>query len=95
MSRSPDSGFAEKMRNHSVNGVTALAGDPSDKASEIIGYVHSLTCYMSALVADPHNYRGPHLEREIDLLNKQIVVGAFDALSYLAALADFYISEIE
>ncbi len=88
----PESEFLQRMQSHTVYGVRELAGDPQDKASEILGYVHALITYMSALVAE--GYRGPHLNRPIDTLNRQIVGGAFDALSYLAALADFYVVEI-
>lgn len=91
----PDSAFLERMRAHTISGVRELSADPHDQASEILGHIHALTTYMSALVADPEDYQGPHLDREIDTLNRQVVSGAFDALSYLAALADFYVSEID
>ena len=87
--------FRQRMLDHRICGVAELSGDPQDKASQLIGYVYALTTYMSALMADPEGHKGPHLERQIDTLNKQVVSGAFDAISHLAAMADFFISEIE
>ncbi len=96
MARSlPDSAFLERMRTHTIHGVRELANDPRDRAHELVRHLYALTTYMSALVADPEGYDGPHLDRQIDTLNRQVVSGAFDALSHLAGLADFYISEIE
>jgi len=96
MARSlPDSDLLQRMRDHTIYGVRELANDPQARAHELVGHIYALTTYMSALAADPDGYTGPHLDRPIDTLNRQVVSGAFDALSHLAGLADFYISEID
>lgn len=90
-----EAGFRQRMIDHRLYGVAVVDGDPRDEAHQLVGYIFALTTYMGALVADPERYTGPHLERQTDTLNREIVTGAFDALAHLAGLADFYISEID
>jgi hypothetical protein len=84
-----------RMVSHKTNGVTEFGGGPHDRAIQATTHLHALCLYMSALVADPENHNGIHQERQIDTLNREIVANAFDALAFLAAWADFNISEIE
>jgi hypothetical protein len=82
------------MLTHEINGVRELSDDhPADAAIQITRRIHALALYIGAAVPERENTNYHAGERRTDLLNSDITAGAFDALAWLAALANFYACE--
>ena len=86
--------FHARMMDHKVNGVRELCDDPEDAAIAITRHIHGLAKHMAAAVREREGTNFNAGERPTDFLNSEIVGAAFDAIGYLAGLANFYAVEV-
>ena len=91
--REPAEDFRTRMKTHEVNGVRELGSGVADSAIEVTRHIHALSAYISATLPERENTNYHAGERRIDLLNADITAGAFEAIGYLAALANFFATE--
>ena len=88
--------FRGRMREHQVNGCYELSECSFDGAIAVTRHLNALCLYMGAAVRERENFKtllAGGSERPTDTLNNEIVGGAFDALAYLAGLANFFSCE--
>ena len=84
--------FRQEMKRHEVNGVRDLSAGTQDAALQITRHIHALALYMSAALPEREETNYNAGERRTDHLNPQIVSGAWEAVAYLAALANFFVA---
>ncbi len=85
--------FRQRMLGHEVNGVRELSCGSADAAIELTRNIHALATYMGAAVREENPGNRLAGERPLDTLNNEITAGAFDAIGYLAAAANFHACE--
>lgn len=82
--------FRERMLAFEINGVRELYDSPQDAALGITRHMHALSLLLE--IAFRKNEQGGSAA---EMLNPEIVAGAFDALASMAAMANFFVTETE